>query len=226
MSNTNTTLIPFAFGIQDVRVLLLDGEPWFVGKDVAEMLGYADPTNAMKQHCRGVVKRHPIVDALGRTQEVRILAEPDVLRLIVSSKLPGAERFERWLFEDVLPTLRRTGHYQIPDSAPAASELPEPPAELTALQAALIDTQRKLIEAQERLLSARAAHSRSGRDRRRTRPGVPVTEEEAVRMQDLRDQGLSASQVARQLGRSVTSVRAYSHAARDAATADLFGGAQ
>jgi hypothetical protein len=107
-----SNLIPFEFDGAPVRVIEVDGGPWFVGKDVAERLGYADPTNAMKQHCRGVVKRHPIVDGLGRTQEARILAEPDVLRLIVSSHLPEAEKFERWIFEDVLPSIRKTGRYE------------------------------------------------------------------------------------------------------------------
>lgn len=116
-------IIPFMFKDTTavIRVVEIDGEPWFVGKDIAEALGYADPTNAMKQHCRGVVKRHPIVDALGRTQEARVLAEPDVLRLIVGSRLPEAERFERWVFEEVLPAIRRTGQYGAP--APAVDPM-------------------------------------------------------------------------------------------------------
>ena len=104
----------FAFDTRAVRVVMVDGEPWFVGKDVAEVLGYKDTTNAMKQHCRGVVKHHPIVDSLGRTQEARIISEPDMLRLIVGSKLPAAERFERWVFEEVLPSIRKTGRYEVP----------------------------------------------------------------------------------------------------------------
>lgn len=101
----------FSFEGAQIRSVVIDGEPWFVGKDVCRVLGYADPVNAMKQHCRGVVKRHPIIDRLGRRQEVRILSEPDVMRLICGSKLPAAERFERWVFEEVLPAIRRTGRY-------------------------------------------------------------------------------------------------------------------
>ena len=86
---------------------------------MAERLGYADTTNAIKQHCRGVVIHHPILDALGRTQEARVLTEPDVLRLIISSTLPAAQEFERWVFEEVLPSLRRTGSYAMPAAAPA-----------------------------------------------------------------------------------------------------------
>jgi prophage antirepressor-like protein len=108
-------LISFSFESANVRILKDEkGEPLFVGKDLCDVLGYADHTNAMKQHCRGVVKRHPIVDAIGRTQEVRVLTEPDMLRLIVNSKLPAAQKFEAWVFEEVLPTLRKTGEYNIP----------------------------------------------------------------------------------------------------------------
>ncbi|WP_308719025.1 Bro-N domain-containing protein [Komagataeibacter xylinus] len=104
-------IIPFAFKGHEIRTVLVDGKPAFVGKDVGERLGYADPTNAMKLHCRGVVKRHPIVDSLGRTQNARIIFEPDVLRLIIKSKLPEAEEFERWVFDEVLPSIRKTGSY-------------------------------------------------------------------------------------------------------------------
>ena len=114
-----TDLSVFAFDSQAVRVVMVDGQPWFVGKDVAEVLGYKDTTNAIKQHCRGVVNHHPIVDSLGRNQEVRIISEPDMLRLIVSSKLPAAEAFERWVFEEVLPSIRKTGAYVDP-KAPGA----------------------------------------------------------------------------------------------------------
>lgn len=113
------SVIPFNFEGTPIRTLRIDGEAWFVGKDVAERLGYADPTNAMKQHCKGVVKRHPLQTA-GGVQELRILSEPDVLRLIVKSNLPEAERFEHWVFEEVLPSIRRTGGYIVaaPEETP------------------------------------------------------------------------------------------------------------
>lgn len=110
----SSTVIPFNFDSHEVRVVSVDGEPWFVARDVATVLGYADTTNAIKQHCRGVAKHHPIVDSLGRTQQARVISEADVLRLIVSSKLPAAQQFERWVFEEVLPEIRRTGSYGTP----------------------------------------------------------------------------------------------------------------
>lgn len=106
-----SNITPYNFEGASVRAVEIDGMPWFVGKDVADALGYADSTTAMRSHCRGVQKLHPIRDSRGRAQETRILSEPDVLRLIVNSTLPAADRFERWVFEDVLPSIRRTGSY-------------------------------------------------------------------------------------------------------------------
>ncbi|WP_455951375.1 BRO-N domain-containing protein [Arcanobacterium haemolyticum] len=109
-----TNIVPFNFEGNTVRAFELDGNAWFVAKDVAIALGYKDPTNAIKQHTRGVVKRHPIQDALGRMQEVRIINEPDLYRLIVSSKRPDAQEFERKVFEEVLPAVRKQGYYAAP----------------------------------------------------------------------------------------------------------------
>ena len=119
-----SNLSPFKFQDSvEIRTLTNDnGEVLFVGKDVAIALGYADHTNAIKLHCRGVAKHHPILDSLGRTQEARVLTEADVLRLIVNSKLPAAEAFERWVFEEVLPTIRKTGSYSAPKSPPSSME--------------------------------------------------------------------------------------------------------
>lgn len=96
-----------------IRTLDENGSPLFCGKDIATALGYENATKAVRDHCRmdGGPKRYPIVDALGRTQEAVFISEGDVYRLIVHSKLPTAERFERWVFDDVLPTLRKHGAY-------------------------------------------------------------------------------------------------------------------
>ena len=102
----------FTYENANVRTLTTeDGTPLFCGKDIASILGYKDTTNALKLHCRGVVKHHPIVDSLGRTQEARFITEPDLYRLITRSKLPEAEKFERWVFEEVLPSIRKHGVY-------------------------------------------------------------------------------------------------------------------
>lgn len=107
-----SALIPFEFDGREIRVVTDDtGEPLFVGKDICAALGYADPTTAMRSHCRGVHKLHPIPDSLGRVQDARVLMEPDVLRLIVNCSLPSAVEFERMVFEDILPAIRKTGSY-------------------------------------------------------------------------------------------------------------------
>lgn len=105
----------FNFDSYAVRTVTDDatGEPLFVAKDVCAVLEYKDPTTAVRSHCRGVQKLHPLQTA-GGVQEVRVLTEPDVLRLIVSSTLPAAERFEKWVFEEVLPSIRKTGQYAAP----------------------------------------------------------------------------------------------------------------
>jgi len=123
LENEMNGIIPFRFEESSVRVIKgEDGEPWFVGKDVAEVLGYVNPTDAMNKHCKGVAKRYPL-QTPGGMQEVRLLSEPDVLRLVIKSNLPAAERFERWVFEEVLPSIRKTGRYEIAcgDEGPAVS---------------------------------------------------------------------------------------------------------
>jgi len=109
----------FVFANAEIRVVMLDDAPHFVGKDVAERLGYADPAGAIAKHCKGSPKRHPL-STQGGMQEVRVLSEPDVLRLIVRSKLSEAQQFERWVFEEVLPSIRKSGGYMVaaPDETP------------------------------------------------------------------------------------------------------------
>ena len=93
-----------------VRALNEDGKVLFCAKDVASALGYKDTTNAIKQHRRGAVKRH-LTDNLGRDQITNFIPEGDVYRLAAKSELPGAERFESWIFDEVIPSIRRSGGY-------------------------------------------------------------------------------------------------------------------
>ncbi len=118
-----SNIIPFQFEKHSIRVVTDEsGEPLFVGKDICEALGYKDPTTAIRNHCKGVQKQHPL-QTPGGMQELRVLTEPDVLRLIVNSTLPAAEPFERWVFEEVLPAIRKNGHYAM---AGAEFKLPAP----------------------------------------------------------------------------------------------------
>lgn len=120
----STTLTPSVFNFEEsipIRVITISDEQWFVGKDVCLVLGYTNPAKAMSDHCKGITKRYPLATAGGK-QEIRILSEADVMRLICGSKLPAAQKFERWVFEEVLPAIRRTGRY----AAPVQPELPLP----------------------------------------------------------------------------------------------------
>ena len=104
-----------------VRTVVIENEPWFVGKDVAEALGYKDTVNAIKAHCNkdGVVIRH-LTDSLGRRQQTKFINEGNLYRLIINSKLPTAEKFEQWVFEEVLPSIRKHGAYMTPETIEAA----------------------------------------------------------------------------------------------------------
>ena len=95
-----------------VRTLVEDNKILFCANDVAKALGYKIPKDAVKQHCRGAVK-HLLTDSLGREQETNFIPEGDVYRLIIRSKLPAAEKFESWVFDEVLPTLHKTGSYNM-----------------------------------------------------------------------------------------------------------------
>ncbi len=118
-----SSLTIFRFESHVVRTVTDEkGEPLFVGKDVCDVLGYANVNDAMKRHCKGVVKRYPL-QTPGGAQQMRVLTESDVMRLIVSSKLPAAEAFERLVFEEILPTIRKTGTYTVPKFR----ELPDHP---------------------------------------------------------------------------------------------------
>lgn len=93
--------------------IAVDGEKhFFCGMDVARALGYKDTVNALKAHCKedGVAFYH-LTDSLGREQKAKFISEGNLYRLIVHSKLPSAERFERWVFDEVLPSIRQHGAY-------------------------------------------------------------------------------------------------------------------
>ena len=93
----------------ELGILLIAGKEYFPATQCAKVLGYADPYKAIKAHCKGWVNRP--VPTNGGTQEIKYITEGDLYRLIVSSKLPAAERFERWVFDEVLPALRKNGSY-------------------------------------------------------------------------------------------------------------------
>lgn len=182
-----TDIIPFSFESKSIRVLNLDGISWFVAKDVAEALGYKDPTTAIKSHCRGVQKLHPLPTAGGK-QEFRIILESNVYRLIIGSTLPEAERFERWLFEDVLPAIRKTGSYQMrPMPAPAPETVTMTKDEYIGLLKMQIEHLQAAVRPKHRGLS----------------------DEDKSRIKVLRAQGLGDAAIGKRIGRPKGTVGSY-----------------
>lgn len=97
--------------VQEIRTIEIDGNVWFVAADVAKTLGYSNPRKAVSDHCkeRGVTKRY--IPTTSGKQEMVLINEANVYRLIVRSKLPTAEMFDEWVFDEVLPAIRKTGYY-------------------------------------------------------------------------------------------------------------------
>lgn len=95
-----------------IRTDCVDGEPWFCGKDVCEVLGYSNSNKAIKDHCRqdGVTISY-LTDGVGRQRETSFINEPNLYRLIMRSKMQAAEAFENWVVTEVLPTIRKNGGY-------------------------------------------------------------------------------------------------------------------
>ena len=107
----------------EIRTLMDDETVLFCGRDVADALGYAIPHKAIWDHCKGVLKRN--IPTAGGIQEMSFILESDVYRLICNSKLPDAMRFEKWVFEQVLPSIRRHGAYMTPETIQKALSDPD-----------------------------------------------------------------------------------------------------
>lgn len=104
----------FNFEQNEVRTFLENDVPYFVANDVAKTLGYKNPSKATNDHCKKAIETWGN-DSLGRRQKFKIIPESDVYRLIIKSNLPGAEKFESWVMEEVLPQIRKHGMYATDD---------------------------------------------------------------------------------------------------------------
>ena len=101
-----------------IRTVAIDNEPWFVGKDVAEALGYSNARDALRVHVDAEDKGVANHDTLGGKQKLTIINESGLYALIFGSKLPNAKKFKRWVTSEVLPTIRKTGSYGTPKVPP------------------------------------------------------------------------------------------------------------
>lgn len=107
----------------EVRTMNIGGEPWFVGKDVAGVLGYSNPNDALKKRVDADDKGVAKCDTLGGAQELTIINESGLYSLVLSSKLPTARAFKRWITHDVIPSIRKNGGYIAGQESMTAEEL-------------------------------------------------------------------------------------------------------
>lgn len=127
-----------------LRVIEQDGEPWMVGKDVAQALGYAKPLNALAAHVdEDDTLKRGVIDSVGRTQETILINESGLYSLVLSSKLASAKRFRRWVTGTVLPSIRKDGGYI--KTAPGMSDA-DIMARAVLLAQKTIDEQKQKIE--------------------------------------------------------------------------------
>ena len=118
-----------------VRTMVIDNEPWVVGKDVAEILGYKDTSDAMRRHVDDEDKLTRRFTDSGQNREMYIINESGLYSLILSSKMPNARKFKRWVTSEVLPAIRKTGSYQKPMSQ----------VEMMRIQLGMIDNHEERI---------------------------------------------------------------------------------
>lgn len=107
----------------DIRTTEIDGKPYFVGTDVAKALGYSNPRKAILDHCKGVTKRDTPTSS--GVQSMSYINEGDLYRLIMKSKLPSAEKFEKWVFDEVIPSIHQYGAYMTEQTIEKALASPD-----------------------------------------------------------------------------------------------------
>lgn len=113
-------IIPFDFHQHQVRVVLLDGEPWWVGRDVAAVLGYNNSAEAVRDHvpAKHRTRVSETLTPVDLDPQTVLISEAGMWRLVMRSKLPAAEDFQEWITGEVIPQIRRTGRYEAADEKP------------------------------------------------------------------------------------------------------------
>lgn len=181
-----------------VRTMVKDGEPYFVGKDVADILGYADTDQAIRKHVDEEDKLTRSFNGSGQNREMTIINESGLYSLILSSKLPAAKKFKRWVTSEVLPSIRKTGSYStIPKER---SEFKEQELKARMLNARVRESNQYLkIAAQidipeyRYILQAKSAEALNG--------GVPV-----LPLQEVERKTYSATEIGAMFGVSANKI--------------------
>lgn len=180
------TIQTYDFEGQALRDVLIDGEPWFVGKDVCAILGIVNHNDALGSMPDDERKGVGITDPLGRNpQDMICVNEPGLYRLIFKSRKPEAERFKRWVLHEVLPEIRRTGGYG--EAAPS-----QPFTVPVGDYIALLQWKISILEEKARP--------------RTKRPNTPLTDADINTFRHMAMQGMSRSDIARKTGRSTSQV--------------------
>lgn len=130
----------------EIRTVEIEGKPYFAGSDVASALGYAIPHKAVQTHCKGVLKWN--IPTKSGNQDALFIPEGDVYRLIMRSKLPAAEKFESWVMDEVIPSIRKNGGYISGQENLSDDEL---------LAKALMVAQNKIAE-RDRIIAEKQEH--------------------------------------------------------------------
>lgn len=144
MASTLQAVTNDAFGT--VRTIEQQGKVYFCGRDVVSALGYTNTNKAIQDHCKGVPFRYPLQTA-GGIQQVRFITEGDLYRLVASSKLPAAQKFESWVFDEVLPSIRRHGLYAIDELLDNDDFLEQALTHLRTEKAKRLAAEQALLEA-------------------------------------------------------------------------------
>lgn len=174
-----------AFG--KVRVIERNNEPWFVGKDVAEALGYSNPRKALSDHVKGTHKGVTNCDTLGGKQQLTIIDEAGLYSLVLRSKLPAAEAFQEWVVAEVIPSIRKTGSYSVNQDMKAK----EVEARLNNSRARVASTFLKVAQMTDLLEYKHICQQKAAE----VLSGVPL-----LPMQSINENTLSADEVGRELG--------------------------
>ena len=129
-----------------VRIIEINNKPYFVASDIAKSLGYRNTQDAILRHCRWVVKHDvPHPQSKDKTIEVNVIPEGDIYRLVSHSELPSAEKFESWVFDEVLPSIRKHGMY-------ATDELVNNPDLLIAVATQLKEERKARVQAEQKVI--------------------------------------------------------------------------
>ncbi|ASN71206.1 putative transcription antirepressor [uncultured Caudovirales phage] len=158
----------FNFEKLPVRTMNIDGEPYFVGSDVAKILGYLKPANAIANHVDDEDKTTTLIQGTGSNYKSKavIINESGLYSLIFSSKLESAKRFKRWVTSEVLPAIRKTGSYQVPSDPMDALKLmfdaqKQTKEEIATVKADVIDIkENQKLDAGEYGLITKTVHQR------------------------------------------------------------------